>query len=59
MEKGFFEVINITSSVPTDTTPCTHVETIMTGRGDPGYLATAGPSLHTLADIDPLLISFQ
>lgn len=45
MQNGWFTVTNITSSVPTATTPRTHVETVMQGKGDPGYLATAGQCL--------------
>ena len=58
MEKGFFKVINITSSVPTDTIPRTHVKTVMTGQGDPGYLATSGRSSYTLSHLDFLPILF-
>jgi short subunit dehydrogenase-like uncharacterized protein len=41
MEKGHLTVTNITSSVPTDSTPRTFVKTIMRGKGDPGYLCSA------------------
>jgi short subunit dehydrogenase-like uncharacterized protein len=44
MKKGWFKVTNITSSVPTAITPRTHVKSTIYGRGDPGYLATAGKS---------------
>jgi hypothetical protein len=42
MKDGWFKVTNITSSVPTASTPRTYVKGIMYGQGDPGYLATAG-----------------
>jgi short subunit dehydrogenase-like uncharacterized protein len=41
MKLGRFRVTNITSSVPTDAIPRTHVKTVMRGKGDPGYLGSA------------------
>jgi hypothetical protein len=45
LEKGHFTVTNIASSVPTDDgVPRTYVKSIMRGKGDPGYLGSAGSS---------------
>ena len=49
MKTGFFRLTNITSSVPTDTTPLTLVKTVMFGKEDP-YIGSAGQyfsSFHT------------
>jgi hypothetical protein len=48
MKLGRFTVTNITSSVPTDAIPRTHVKTVMRGKGDPGYLGSAGSCFHYL-----------
>jgi hypothetical protein len=42
MKNRWFKVTNITSSVPTAAAPRTYVKSTMYGKGDPGYLATAG-----------------
>lgn len=46
LEKGHFTVTNIASSVPTDDgVPRTYVKSVMRGKGDPGYLGSAGSSV--------------
>ncbi|KAF7983029.1 hypothetical protein HWV62_24676 [Athelia sp. TMB] len=41
MKKGWFSYTNISSSVPTASSPRRYVETTIHAKGDPGYLATA------------------
>jgi hypothetical protein len=48
MKKGWFEVTNVTSSVPSAATPRTHVKSTMSGKGD-GYLTTAGKYLSPVS----------
>jgi len=41
LEKRWFTTTNITSSAPSPGTPQVHAQTVVKGRGDPGYLVTA------------------
>ncbi|KZP18410.1 hypothetical protein FIBSPDRAFT_595724, partial [Athelia psychrophila] len=58
MKNGWFKYTNISSSVPTVSSPRKYVETVMSGKGDPGYLGTAvmisESALSILLDYDKL-----